>query len=440
MSLSYHRLPAAALAALAAGGGGREVIRQLADTQYSKHLVLLRGVVSAAQEARHAQAAQAARAYDVLAAAQRRNPATAKTVIGHPAVGAWALHTVRACRGATPKPGAEPRGLCAVAAAAAIRTGLPADIEVPATDGVVVLPSLGTVQIRSGPAVLHTTGGTAEITSAGRRIQVPADPHQDGRDWLALRRITIGAASVLVDDADPFRMPAVPDLAPRLDGSEIGAWEAAFQAAWALLTRHHPDAAEEAAAAIRVIVPIARPPHGQRSSSSAETFGAIALSQPRDVSLLAETMIHEVQHLKLCALADLIVLTRRDDGRRFYAPWRDDPRPASGLLQGAYAYLGVTRFWRRQRHLTRGEAGMRAHAEFARWRSAAAAVTATLVGSGQLTPAGAEFARGMTRELGAWQDEPVPEESLALARREAEEHRARWTSIHGPIPTPVSRG
>ena len=434
MSLSYHRLPASALAALAAGGGGGDVIRQLADAQYSKHLILLRGVLSAAQDSGHDQAARAAHAYNLLAAAQRRDPTAARTVIGHGAVGAWALHTVRALRGGTPKPGAEPSGLCAVAAAAAIRTGLPADIEVPAAGGAVVLPSLGTARVDSSSAVLRAAGGTAEITSGGRRVQVPADPHQDGPGWLAVRQISAGPLRVLVDDYDPFRMPAVPDLAPRLDASEVGQWEAAFQEAWWLLRRHHAAIAEEAAAAIRVIVPIARPPHGQRSSSSAETFGAIALSQPRDVTALAETMVHEVQHLKLCALADLVALTRRDDGRRFYVPWRDDPRPVSGMLQGSYAYLGVSRFWRQQRHLTEGEAGVRAHAEFARWRSAAAAVTATLAASEQLTPAGAEFARGMSRTLRAWHDEPVPAESLALARREADEHLARWISAHGPTP------
>ena len=29
-----------------------------------------------------------------------------------------------------------------------------------------------------------------------------------------------------------------------------------------------------------------------------------------------------------------------------YVPWRDDPRPASGLLQGVYAHLGIARFRR----------------------------------------------------------------------------------------------
>jgi hypothetical protein len=40
---------------------------------------------------------------------------------------------------------------------------------------------------------------------------------------------------------------------------------------------------------------------------------------------------------------------RPDDGQRYYAPWRADPRLASGLLQGTYAFLGVSGFWRCQR-------------------------------------------------------------------------------------------
>ncbi len=44
----------------------------------------------------------------------------------------------------------------------------------------------------------------------------------------------------------------------------------------------------------------------------------------------------------------LVPLVRYDRTETYYAPWRPDPRPAHGLLQGAYAYLGVTEFWQRQ--------------------------------------------------------------------------------------------
>ena len=43
--------------------------------------------------------------------------------------------------------------------------------------------------------------------------------------------------------------------------------------------------------------------------------------------------------------------------------------------------------------------------------------------------------RGMARTLEAWADDSVPAEAGALARNEADEHRARFTQAHGPILT-----
>jgi HEXXH motif-containing protein len=146
------------------------------------------------------------------------------------------------------------------------------------------------------------------------------------------------------------------------------------------------------------------------------------------------TLAHEVQHLKLSGLLDVVSLTLPDDGHRFYAPWREDPRPINGLLQGAYAYLGVSGFWRQQRHLEDGAAGILAHARFARWRAAAAQVSETLRSSGRLTPAGLEFVHGMTRTLSTWKAEPVPAQALALARHEAEQHLRHWRAANGQIP------
>jgi HEXXH motif-containing protein len=41
-------------------------------------------------------------------------------------------------------------------------------------------------------------------------------------------------------------------------------------------------------------------------------------------------------------------MTLPESGRRCYAPWREDLRPISGFLQGTYAFLGVSGFWRRR--------------------------------------------------------------------------------------------
>jgi HEXXH motif-containing protein len=158
------------------------------------------------------------------------------------------------------------------------------------------------------------------------------------------------------------------------------------------------------------------------------------MSQPPDPCTLAVTLTHELQHIKLSALLDVITLTRPDDGRRFYAPWRDDPRPVDALLQGAYAFLGVSGFWRRQRFQEDGAARIRAHAEYARWRAATALATGTLRSSGSLTWPGMEFVQGMARTLKTWMSEPVPEKARALAWQQDEQHRDRWQRVHGPIP------
>lgn len=437
MTIRYHRVRPALFDAIAEGGGGPEAVGVLAAAQYSKHMLLLAGVLDEAEAGAHDQWRLARSGYELLAAAQRHDPGAANVVVRHSSVGAWAIRTLRTLRGGTALPGAEPGMMCAVAAAAAIRAGLSAQIEVPVLNGAVMLPSLGAAAANGGRAVVRNAGAAAaDVVSLHRRVRVPSDPHRDGPGWSGLRRIKVGSLDAILDDIDPFRMPAARHLAPRMGGGRANTWAATFQEAWPLLDRHHPAVAVEIAAAVKVIVPLEVPSHGPVSSSSPETFGAVATSQPPDSCTLAVTLTHELQHLKLSALQDMTTLTSPDDGRRFYAPWRDDPRPIGALLQGAYAFLGVSGFWRRQRlHEQGGAARIRAHAEYARWRAATTLITGMLASSDSLTRPGMEFVQGMTRTLKTWMAEPVPEKARALAQQQDKQHRDRWQYAHGPIPT-----
>src|SRR5439155_712752 len=114
-----------------------------------------------------------------------------------------------------------------------------------------------------------------------------------------------------------------------------------------------------------------------------------------------------------------------------YAPWRHDARPITGLLHGTYAHLGVADFWRRQRHVSGGEA---AHAEFVRWRDAAADTARVIRGTSALTPIGHRFLDGMLRTLDALRAEPAPDEAAEIANRAAEEHRRRYDRWSRPRP------
>jgi len=435
----HHSLSAEQFAALARGGGGQDAIGQLVAGQRSKHLILLSKVAELARRGDHPDDALGVAGYQLLGQVQRRAPAVAAEVIGYPSVGAWALHVIRSSQARTESaptdtasavsaalPGVRPSGLAAVAAAAAIRAGLDAEIEVPVLGRGVLLPSLGTAEAVGGTAVVAAK--EAEVRSGNLRMRVrPGEP-----GWRELRRASAGSLAVLVDDLDPFRMPAPGgEPAERLTPSQVAEFRASLLAAWPMLS---PASAAEIAAIVRVIVPYEAPESGQVSTSSPQVFGTVAMSRPPDRYTCAETLVHETQHLKLYALLDLVALTRPDDGQRYYVPWRPDPRPASGLLQGAYAFLGVSGFWREQRQAApEPEVRRRAHAEFARWRDGVAAVAATLLRSGQLTGSGETFVETMAGVLDEWLREPVPVGARAAARRKSERHLLQWQANHGQV-------
>jgi len=421
--------------ALAAGGGGPEAVGVLAAAEHSKHTLLLRGVIEAAEGVGGGAACFARQGRDVLASVTRYHPDAAARTTCYPSVGAWAVRALRALRGDDlGAPGAHPAGLAAVAAAAAIRSGLEAEVRVRPTAGVLCLPSLGVARVDADVATVRSSAGDAEICWAHGRVGIPSDPQRDVPGWSGIRRIRAGNLDVGLDDLDLFRMPTVSGLASRLSAREAGEWARAIQRGWRLLARDHPAIAAEVAAAISVIVPLSRSAHGQLSSSSPETFGAIAMSEPPDPSTCAVTLSHELQHLKLSALIDIVSLTRPDDGRLYYAPWRDDPRPASGLLQGAYAYLGVTGFWRTQRWLADGPARLRAESEFALWRAGTARVIDTLLSSRRLTAVGLDFVQRMSKTVTAWRDEPVSAQARAIALHNSRCHLTRWERVNGPVP------
>jgi HEXXH motif-containing protein len=433
-----HRVPAAMFGALAEGNGGPEAVRHLAAAEYSKNLLLVHGLVTTARDLAHPARDHARAGYELLARVQERAPEAVDAVLRYPSVGAWASQALLAMRGeqSRARTGLNgPAGLAAVTAAAAIRARFPCAIDIPVTRGVVTFPSLGqAVMPESVMATLRSGPGGAELVAGRLRVPIPGEPWLDSANWRGLRRIRACSRGVtlrlVVDDLDPHRMRA-PSLATRLTEGEILRRQSALSAAWQVLRAHHWAVAEEIATTIQVLVPLQALTHRMRSATSREHFGSIGISVPSGTLEFAVSLAHEVQHAKLCALQEVVRLLEPDDGRRYYAPWRDDPRPIGGLLQGAYAYLGVARFWRRQRQEENGAAALRAHAEYARWRSAVLSATGDLMRSGRLTAAGQEFVSTMASVVGTWREDPVPAEAAAAAIRAASRHAGQWRLRHG---------
>ncbi|WP_034516855.1 HEXXH motif domain-containing protein [Actinomadura rifamycini] len=421
MILTRHEIPEEMFLALAAGGGGAEAVGLLNRAQYSKRLLLLRGI----RDTGHPGALAA---YDLLARIQEEDPRAVEAVLRYPTVGEWARRTLLVLTGREAGT-ADPEEFAALAAAAAVRAGHPCAIHVPDRDGAIVLPSLGRAPVPGD--LVRVDGRGAVIGTGADTLRIPPDPHEDAPGWQAVRRLPGG---LLLDDHDPDRMPGGTALPRRLTPAELDHWRETLVRARRILDLHHPTVAAETAAALTVLTPLVAPEHGQSSATPKHAFGNIGLSTPPDPLFLAVTLAHEVQHTKLTGLLDVVPLTRPDDGTRYYAPWRTDPRPVPGLLQGAYAHLGIAGFWRVQRHHETGEPALRAHADFARWRAATDLVLRTLAATGDLTPDGERFVAGMAETLAPWLDEPVPADALALGRDAADRHLAAWRAAHGAPP------
>ncbi len=228
---------------------------------------------------------------------------------------------------------------------------------------------------------------------------------------------------VRLEDADPLRDRVGLTPTGPLDDDAVAHWQHALDDAWRLLVRRHPEDAAILAAVLRMIVPVEPDPGaGGISATSAHAYGAVAMSAPADGRALAVGLLHETAHSVLNATTLLFDLTR-PTAERGYSPWRDDPRPPSGVLHGAYAYLAVTRF----RRLEAAAGGQLAAFEFARWRSAVAtAAEGLLTTPGVLTTAGQRFVSALRDEADSWHADPVDPEIARLAEDANTDHRVRW--------------
>ncbi|MEQ4718245.1 HEXXH motif domain-containing protein [Nonomuraea sp. B19D2] len=423
MSPSPHRISVTSFAGLAAGEGGAQAVAELCAAQESKHRLLVRLLVAEAGAHRHG--ALVARAYEALSQMEADAPEEVGRLLRHPALGSWALST---CQGH-----AEPGRLAAVALALAVRTRTACRLEVP-VGGSLMLPSIGLLSLPGDlPEVAEVTvepaAGGAELRVGGRTYLVDVSGDRPG--WQVLHRVSVApGVSMTIDDLDPYRWPG-DDADGRLTGERRRRWASCLHEAWEILRSRHRTVAGEVAAAVSVLTPVVARSAEQYSASARVTFGTIALSDPIDGIGMALTLAHELQHAKLDALSAVVELTLPDDGRRFYAPWRPDPRPLFSLLHGAYAHAGVAGFWRR--HIQDAEHGPRAQVEFARWREAAHQATGTLLDSGGLTEPGTQFVATLRDTLGRWRAEPVTPDAAAQARLQSEHHREAWVRTNTQV-------
>lgn len=413
---------------LGTGFGMPGNLARLAAGQRQKRQVLLRMLLSDAAGVEGSGLAEAA-------------PHITGEMLDYPNVGVWLVHCIR--RIAHPD-GREDVPLWAdlgylgwLRAAAFVAARQAGSVEVVVRDGVVMLPGLGLARL--GPPGTHghaTLTGSFEFTMGDTRLAVRDAGGEGDERWLPLRKLGSTYSTlrtVHLDDLDPFRdfsdpytkaqLTAPP---PRLTAAQAAQWSRAFAGALEILRRQHEGYSAGIDEVLRTVVPLtAEPVANGVSNTSLHAYGGVNMSAAGGPQQFALTLIHECQHAKLTALGDQAELQKPSTAQDLYAPWRDDPRPLTGLLQGIYAHIGVTDFWR----VYRREAGPKstmADVEFARWRTQVRQALLVAAASPLLTEAGTAFVEAMGAAIRHWSHETVPARLETLARESSAGHLVAW--------------
>ncbi|MFD9320421.1 HEXXH motif-containing putative peptide modification protein [Streptomyces sp. NPDC060053] len=391
------------------------------------------------------------------------SPARAR--LFHPLTGPWALSCLHGLDGRAGPPD-EPRSrrlrqdlahFSAIAAVAAARAGIPFTVRLTAYAGVLTLPSLGSLRTATtGDVPVHVTHREGRLTvrqpdapDVVVRLESGIGAWSGALAWTpvhVLPGLTSAQSPMPLDDVDPYRVAPGPRHRTlggpaTLDDGDGKRWLQAWSGTEAALRTGGAHRVTEAVTLLRCLVPLERPPGAAgRDSCSAtrhEAFGALLSSTPQDALALAETLVHELHHAKLAALGDLVTLHHADPEPRYFAPWKTDPRPYDGLLQGIYSHLALADYFQRRALRTAPPDSEYAWSRHARYRAQVGAALPGLVGSPDLTVRGRRFVDEMTATYERMADRPAPRNHTARAQAYVKAARALWTQRHAPaLPRP----
>lgn len=487
-------VPERALTELGRTEGGPETLRLLVRDQHTRRLLLLRAVLDAAESAgpgicpaaaltrlredwalleeaeRLEPYGPAGPSSEPAADAARRNPpapSPVRALLLHPFIGPWAGEALRLLGpGAGPLSGRDAREpgralayIGTLAAVAAARAGVPYALRLTAHDGVLTLPSLGALRTggsgrgetevavvhRRGRLTLRRSGETDVVV----RLQNGAGAWSEAAAWTpayALPGLVPGSTAVPLDDLDPYRTarggprPDTLSGPALLDDADRKHWLHTWSGTAAALGLGGERRLAEAVTLLHCLVPLTAPPGsgpdgagGSCSGTRREAFGAVLSSAPGTATTLAATLVHELQHTKLAALSDMVTLHRANSEARHFAPWRPDPRPYDGLLQGAYSHLALADFFQRSALAAtlpvRRDAAWERHA---RYQAQVGAVLPALVGSSDLTVRGRRFVDRMVEVHERLAEQPPPRGHAARATAYVQAARTLWNRRHAP--------
>lgn len=419
---------------LAAGEGDAGALRVLTDGQFAKRSILLNRVLE--QASGRSELADQPWFNELLTSLVRLEkiaPDAYRAALMWPHAGEWLDSCIQAMA-ATDDASVITHLRYLGNLLSAVYLEIDENIELPvaAIENAVCIPGKGSVVVPNDPtdpAIFRLSDGRAEIVFGSTSI-----PIGGGEEWMPIRELTAESCgrtmSLLLDDVDPFRGRHQMTPCARLTDDEASLWQGLFSEAWDCLVDRHSHRIATLADSMVCLVPTVPTVDGVgASATSVHAFGAVTMAVRRTGIDVALALVHEHQHGKLGALMDLVTLVNPDSGETFYAPWRSDPRPVIGLLQGVYAHLAVADFWRIEREQPT-DLSTSAQIEFARWREQVGRALRVLRDSGQLTAMGEQLVRELTSTWSSWRSEHVPPGLAKAAAEVANAHEQAWIAEH----------
>ncbi|MGC5054220.1 FxsB family cyclophane-forming radical SAM/SPASM peptide maturase [Micromonospora sp. DT48] len=386
-------LPAADLLDdLGTGQGSEASLQRLAAAQLAYVRALL------VQIADRVAGTPFAAAWELIVRLDEEATDAVSATFAHPYLRRWARHCLAPAAGEDPDWGY----LGALAAAVAVRAGVDTDIEVPLRAGLVHLPGLGAQAIDAPGerrARLSVTGGGFTARAGRSVVTVPPAGGSSPAGWVPVHQVELDGWTVSIDDLDPYRDCYQWPVTGRLDPAQLASWRGSLAAAWTRIERSAPGQVAGLRTGLWTITPLRADPGGRlRSAASRDAFGALGTVQASPDSL-AELLVHEFQHVKLGAVLDVSQLYDPTYRKRLSVPWREDPRPLEGALQGTYAHMAIADIWRARP----GDLARQRHRQYFRWTERA---IDELAGTGALTEHGQRFVRRMRQTMDSWSDDP----------------------------------
>lgn len=196
----------------------------------------------------------------------------------------------------------------------------------------------------------HLTPRGGEATLRGVSYGIP-----DGHAFEVVRlgSLMVRDRQIVIDPADDFLALEAREGASRgVDYETAANFGRLMAGALELFQSGCSGVIEEIALCYYAVAPsLVSSPTGFPSGTTSTSLGLSAFSMPSSPAILCEMLVHELSHAHLFAYQDIDpVLEPASHGEgwspeNLYSPWRDDARPANGVLHAVFVFSRVATMW-----------------------------------------------------------------------------------------------